>query len=124
MTIIIPPGCRIWLNEVPVETSITQEMVLSIDGHKVKRSERIAGVITLKGIRPGTYRLVARKPDFREYATPVTVTLDSENVFTVSLTPTPGKLTVSPSVSGAEVADSQSRNKHQRRPLSRAVGPA
>ena len=103
MTVIIPPGCRIWLNEVPVETSLLQEMVLSIDGHKVKTSERAAGVITLKGIRPGTYRLVARKPDFGEYATPVTVTLDSENVFTVRLTPTPGRLTVSPSIGGTEV---------------------
>lgn len=80
-----------------------QEMVLSIDGHKVKASERVAGVITVKGIRPGMYRLVARKPDFREYSTPVAVTLDAENVFTVRLTPTPGKLTVSPSVGGAEV---------------------
>ena len=103
MTVIIPPGCRIWINEVPVETSLIQDVVLSIDGHKVKTSERTSGVITLKGVRPGTYRLVARKPDFREYATPVTVTLDSENVFTVRLTPTPGKLTVSPSLSGAEI---------------------
>lgn len=103
MTVIVPPGCRIWLNEVPVETSLIQDVVLSVDGHKVKTSERTAGVITLKGIRPGTYRLVARKPDFLEYAQPVAVTLDSENVFTVRLTPTPGKLTVSPSLSGAEV---------------------
>src|SRR5215204_2233844 len=26
MTIIVPSGCRIWLNEVPVETSLLQEM--------------------------------------------------------------------------------------------------
>lgn len=103
MTVIIPPGCRIWINDVPVETSLIQDLVLSIDGQKVKTSERTAGVITLKGVRPGTYRLVARKPDFREYASPVTVTLDSENVFTVRLIPTPGRLTVSPSHSGAEV---------------------
>jgi protein TonB len=103
MTIITPPGCRIWLNEVPIETSLTQEMPLLIDGQKVKSSERVAGYVTLKGIKPGTYRLVARKPDYREYVTPVTVTLDAENLFTVRLTPTPGKLTVSPSVGGAEV---------------------
>lgn len=103
MTIITPPGCRIWINEVSIETSLSQDMPLLIDGQKLKTSERIAGVITLKGIRPGTYRLVARKPDFREYATQVTVALDAENVFTVRLTPTPGKLTVSPSIGGAEV---------------------
>jgi hypothetical protein len=103
MTIITPPGCRIWLNEVPIETSLSQEMALLIDGQKVKSSERVAGYVTLKGIKPGTYRLVARKPDHREYATPVTVTLDAENVFTVRLTLTPGKLTVSPSVNGTEV---------------------
>jgi TonB family protein len=103
MTIIVPPGCRIWLNEVPVETSLLQEMSLLLHGQKMKSSEQVAGVITLKGIKPGSYRLVARKPDFREYATPVVVALDSENVFTVRLTPTPGKLTVSPSVNGAEI---------------------
>lgn len=103
MTVIIPPDCQIWLNEVPVETSLIQDVVLTIGGNKVKTSERSAGVITLQGIRPGAYRLVARKPDFREYVSTVTVTLDSENVFTVRLIPIPGKLTVSPSVGGAEV---------------------
>jgi TonB family protein len=104
MTVIIPPGCRIWLNDVPVETSLIKDVVLSIDGYKVKTSERSAGVITLKDIRPGPYRLVARKPDFREYVIPVTVTPDSkQNVFTVRLIPSPGKLTVSPSVGGAEL---------------------
>lgn len=103
MTVITPPGCRIWINDVPVETSLLREISLSIDGQKVKSSEQSAGLITLKGIRPGTYQLVARKPDFREYATTVTVTLDAENVFTVRLTPNPGTLTVSPSVTGAEI---------------------
>jgi TonB family protein len=103
MTIIIPVGCRIWINDAPVETSLIREVVLLIDGQKVRVSEQSAGVITFKGIRPGTYRLVARKPDFREYANPVTVTPNAENVFTVTLTPTPGKLTVSPSLGGAEV---------------------
>lgn len=103
MTINIPEGCRIWINEAPVETSLIQDMTLLIDGQKVKVSERSAGVITLKGIRPGTYRLVVRKPDFREYANPVRVTLEAENVFTVTLTPIPGKLTVSPSINGADV---------------------
>lgn len=103
MTIVIPVGSRIWLNDVPVETSLTKEMLLLIDGQKVRSSEQVAGFITLKGIRPGTYRLVARKPDFREYAAAVTVFLDKENVFTVRLTPAPGTLTVSPSVSGAEI---------------------
>jgi TonB family protein len=104
ITIIIPPGCRIWLNDVPVETSLITDPVLLIDGYKVKTSERSAGVITLKGIRPGQYRLVARKPDFREYSAPITVTLDPEqNVFPVRLIPSPGKLTVAPSVGGAEL---------------------
>jgi TonB family protein len=103
MTIIAPPGCRIWLNDVPVETSLSQEMTLSIDGQRVKSSERSAGVIILKGIRPDTYQLVARKPNFQEYSTPVTVTLDTENVVSVRLTPATGKLTVSPSVGGADV---------------------
>jgi len=103
MSIITPPGCRIWINETPVETSLTGEMVLVIDGQKVKTSERTSGVITLKGIRPGTYRLVARKPDFHEYVRPMTVTLDAENIFSVALSPILGKLTVLPSVSGAEV---------------------
>src|ERR1700754_281397 len=102
-TINTPAGCRISINEALVETSLIQDMVLLIERQKVKASERVAGVITLKGIKPGTYRIVARKPDFREYAKSVTVTLDAENIFTVTLAPNPGKLTVSPSVAGAEV---------------------
>lgn len=103
MTIVIPTGSRVWLNDVPVETSLSKELLLSIDGQKVKSSEQVAGFITLKNIRPGTYRLVARKPDHREYSTEVSVFLDKENVFNVRLTPAPGKLTVSPSVGGTEI---------------------
>jgi len=103
MTIISPPGCRIWLNDAPVETSLLKDVVLLIDGQKVKVSEQVPGELTLKGLRPATYRLVARKPDFREYVKPVTVTVEAENVFAVTLIPNPGKLTVSPSVDGAEV---------------------
>ena len=103
LTIIIPPGSRIWLNDVPIATSLSQEMSLVIDGQKVKSSERSAGVITLKGLRSGTYQFVAQKPNFREFATSVTVLLDTENVVTVRLTPNPGKLTVSPSVGGVQL---------------------
>ncbi len=103
MTIVIPIGARIWLNDVPVETSLTKETQLLIDGQKVKSSEQVAGFITLKGIKPGDYRLVAHKPEFREFVTTVSVFLDKENVFTVRLTPAPGKLTVLPSVNGAEI---------------------
>jgi protein TonB len=103
ITIVTPPGCRIWLNDVPVETSLTREMPLLIDGQRIKASEQVAGFITLKNIRPGTYRLAARKPDFKEFAQSIAVTLDAENMFTVRLLPTPGKLTVSPSVGGSEV---------------------
>jgi TonB family protein len=104
MTINIPPGCRIWINETPIETSLLQDLVVLIGGQKVKASERSAGVVILKGIKPGTYGLIARKPDFHEYARPVTVTLEGDNVVNVTLTPIPGRLTVAPSVHGAEVA--------------------
>jgi TonB family protein len=104
MTIIAPLGSRVWINELEIDTSQTAAGLLSLDGQSVKTSyAETTGTFTLKGLKPGVYRLSARKPDFREYATPAPVLLDQDNVFTIVLTPIPGKLTVSPSVAGADL---------------------
>lgn len=79
-----PIDCRIWINEIELELPDS-------------------GVLTLTGLKPGPHRIVARKPDFREYAQQVEVLLDQENVFRIVLTPLAAKLTVSPSIGGAEV---------------------
>ena len=103
MTIIAPPGCQIWINNAPVQTSLLREVVVPIDRQRVKASEQTAGVITIKGIRPDTYTILARKPDFHEFAQPVIVTPAGENVVTVTLRPIAAKLSVSPSVAGGDI---------------------
>jgi TonB family protein len=84
MTIMAPIGCRVWINNVEVEMPQT-------------------GILTRKSVKPGPHLIVARKPDFRDYSQQVDVLLDQENVFSIILTPLPAKLTVSPSIGGAEV---------------------
>jgi TonB family protein len=62
-----------------------------------------SGVLTHKSVKPGPHLIVARKPDYSDYSQQVNVVLGQENVFSIVLTPLPAKLTVSPSVGGAEV---------------------
>ncbi len=102
LTIIAPPGSRIWIDATEVDLAKTVGGVLLLDRRKVKTSYT-QGVITLDGLEPRTYNLRAYKPDFQEYAKPVDVFLDQENVFSIALTPIPGRLTVAPSVGGADV---------------------
>ena len=103
MTIIAPPDCRVWINEMEINNT-SPTGVLSLNGQRVRFSylpDR--GMITLKGLKPGPYRLAARKQDFREYSQVADVSPGQENVLNIVLAPLPARLTVSPSVGGAEV---------------------
>lgn len=103
LTILAPSGCRVWINETEID-STQPTGSLMLNRQRVKFSylpER--GMITLKGLKEGSYRIAARKQDFREYSQVADVFLDQENVFSIVLMPLPAKLTVSPSVTGAEV---------------------
>jgi TonB family protein len=103
MTINAPRGCRIWINEQEVDLQQPSGRLL-LNGQNTKASyAQGSGILTLTGLRPGDYKILARKPDFLEYEEPVKVTLDRENVLTIVLIPLPGRLTVSPSVGGADV---------------------
>lgn len=101
MKILAPNGSRIWINDVEINNTkptflLNQQRVRAIyspDG----------SLITLKGLKPGSYRIAARKQDFREYSNVADVFLDQENVVSIALTPLPAKLTVSPSIGGSEV---------------------
>lgn len=84
MTIMAPADCRVWINNVEVEMPQN-------------------GLLIRKNVKPGSYLISARKSDYRDYSQQAEVVLDHENVFSIVLTPLPAKLTVSPSISGAEV---------------------
>ena len=83
ITIVAPVGCRVWINDT--------EVVMPQTGTLKKE------------VKPGSISIVARKPDFEDYSQRFDVLLDQPNVFTVVLTPKPARLTVTPSVEGAEV---------------------
>lgn len=101
MKILAPSGCRVWVNEVEIN-NINNTILLN--QQKVKAIYSPDGsLITLKGLKPGSYRIAARKQDFREYTNVADVFLDQENVVSIALTPLPAKLTVSPSIGGSEV---------------------
>lgn len=104
LTIIAPAGCRIWINATEIDPAKANAGMLLLDKRKIKTSyTQATGAFTLEGLEPATYSLRAYKPDFQDFSHAVTVLVDQENVFSITLTPIPGRLTVSPSVSGAEV---------------------
>lgn len=84
MTIMAPADCRVWINNVEVQ---------------MPRD----GLLVRKNVKPGLYLISARKADYRDYLQQQEVILDHENVFSIVLTPLPAKLTVSPSINGADV---------------------
>jgi TonB family protein len=95
-----PTGCRIWINDAEVDSSGK----LTLDKRTIKTSYLPeTGVVKLNGLKPGSYRIVVSKPDFRANMQDVEIFADRPNVFSVVLTPLPAKLTVSPSIGGAEV---------------------
>ena len=101
--ILAPSGSRIWINEVEI-TNAKPNNTLLLNQQKVRAIYSPDGtLITLKGMRPGSYRVAARKQDFREYTSVADVLFDQENVLSIALTPLPAKLTVSPSIGGSEV---------------------
>lgn len=98
-----PLGCRIWLNdsEVELENSIRP---VSLNGQKVTTIYTTeTGTITIKGLKPGPYKLIARKENYREFNLDLSLAVETENVVTVFLAPNTGRLTVKPSVNGASV---------------------
>jgi TonB family protein len=102
MTIQAPTGCRVWINEIEI-VNTKPAATLLLNQQRVKALYSPDGLITLKNVKPGSYRLSARKQDFRDYTGVADVVLDGENVFSIALIPLPARLTVIPSVEGAEV---------------------
>jgi hypothetical protein len=98
-----PLGCRIWLNdsEVELQNSIRP---ISLNGQKVMTTYTTeTGTITIKGLKPGPYKLIARKENHREFNIDLWLAVESENVVTIFLALSKGRLTVRPSVDGASV---------------------
>lgn len=98
-----PLGCRLWLNDSEIEFQNSIRPV-SLNGQKVMMTYTIeTGTITIKGLKPGPYKLIARKENYREFNKDLSLAVETENVVTVFLAPNAGRLTVRPSVNGASV---------------------
>jgi hypothetical protein len=103
LTITAPPGSRLWINQNELELR-SSNVPINLAGQKVTTTYAGEnGTITIKGLKPGSYQIVARKPDYQEFSRVVMAAVETENAVIVSLTLIPGTLTVRPSVSGAEV---------------------
>lgn len=98
-----PLGCRIWLNDSEVELQNSIRPV-NLNGQKVTTTYTTeTGTITIKGLKPGPYRLIARKENYREFISDLSLAVETDNVVTVFLALNTGRLTVKPSVNGASV---------------------
>ncbi len=103
LTINVPLGCRIWLNDSEIELRNSTRPI-NLNGQKVTTTYTTdTGAITIKGLKPGPYRLTGRKQNFQEFTIDLWLVVDAENVVSVFLTPITGRLTVRPSVNGANV---------------------
>jgi len=103
LPILAPAGCRVWINETELDgTKPTGTLMINQQRVKTAYSSG-SGTVTLRGLSPGSYRIAARKQDFQEYSQVADVFLDRENVFSIVMDPLPAKLTISPSIGGAEV---------------------
>src|SRR5215813_8707183 len=60
MTIMAPAGCRVWINEVEIDGT---KPTLLLNQQRVKTLYSPGGLITLRNLKPGSYRLLARKQD-------------------------------------------------------------
>src|SRR5262245_21120363 len=59
LTITAPAGCRVWINEVEIDNT---KPTLLLNQQRVRALYSPGtGLITLKNLKPGSYRLLARK---------------------------------------------------------------
>lgn len=103
LIVTAPLGCQIWLDdsEVELQNSIRP---ISLNGQKVTTFYTTeTGTLTIKGLKPGPYKLIARKQNYQEFTKDLSLGADADNVFTVFLTPITGRLTIKPSVKGTNL---------------------
>lgn len=96
LIVTAPPGCHIWLNDSEVELQNSTRPI-SLNGQKVTTLYTTeTGTLTIKGLKPGPYKLIARKQNYQEFTKELSLSVDVENALTVLLTPITGRLTVKP----------------------------
>ena len=103
LTVYVPSGCRVWLNDNEVELRNSLQPI-NLNGQKITTSYAAnSGVVTIKGLKPGPYRVTGRKPNYQDFNKDLSLLIETENVVTIVLTPITGRLTVKPSAPGSSV---------------------
>ena len=63
----------------------------------------ISGQLNLKSLKPGSYKLLVRKPGYREYSNTIYIAAGQSNLVSAELAPLPGTLSVRTNVAGARI---------------------
>src|SRR5215216_2619711 len=103
LSINLPDGSRVWLNQTEVELR-NSDRSINIGKQKITTTYSLdQGILTVTGLKPGLCHLTVRKPDHKEFTQTLDLLADRSNAITVQLMPIPGTLTVKPTVNGTSV---------------------
>jgi hypothetical protein len=102
LTINLPSGSSIWVNQIEVALR-NSEGPFTLGSQRITTTYLFPGILKISGLKTGACEITVRKPDHREFVQTLDLLPDRNNEITVNLSPHPGTLTVKPSVSGTSV---------------------
>lgn len=103
LSINVPSGCRVWLNEteLPLQSSAKP---IRINEQKVMVTYAAdSGTLVIKNLKAGPYRVTGRKPDYYDFNETVQLRNGDKHVSSIELTPILGTLTIKPSIDGTDL---------------------
>ena len=89
---VTPSDARIWLNDQ--ETG----------------SREPDGSLRLRGLKPGTFTIIARRLNYRDYSRTIILEPKQSEFISVALVPLPGRISVTPSLAGAAITLTNKEN--------------
>ena len=103
LTMTLPEGSRVWINQIEVEVR-DSDRPINVGGQRITTTYSVdQRVLTIFGLKTGACEIIVRKTDHREFMQTLDLVPDRSNPIMIHLTPNPGTLTVKPSVADAQV---------------------
>ncbi|HEV7375107.1 MAG TPA: TonB family protein [Pyrinomonadaceae bacterium] len=89
---VTPSDARIWLNDQ--ETEYREQ----------------DGSLSLRGLKPGSFTIIARKPNYRDYSRTIILEPKQSEFISIVLTPLPAHLNITPSINGTAITLTNKEN--------------
>jgi hypothetical protein len=103
LTIVLSHECDLFLDGQPLDYR-RASLDFTFRSQRVRLGyDAATRTVTLKGLKPEPYVILASKSGYQDYSRLIPLTADDSNVVTVALRLKPGVLTVSPDVIGGRI---------------------